>query len=131
MTVGIGLEDLARVLNMSPLTGAWFEQTESVVGFAPQKPSAMRPVILRHWAPTGAIAVVFARTTKTYRIEVFNPAHDHRDDRPKCWLREDGNIIVSRPLPIAKDDLDEAHRMCFEDDQATIDAVKAARWQTK
>lgn len=128
--MGIGLEDLARMLNMSPPTGAWFEQTESVVGFAPQKPGAMRPVILRHWAPTGAIAVVFARTTKDYSVEVVNAAHDHNGDWPKCWLHEDGNIIVSRPLPIAKEDLDEAHRLCFEDDQATIDAVKAARWQT-
>lgn len=129
--MGIGLADLARVLNMGPPMGAWFEQTEAVVGFAPQKPGAMRPVIMRHWAPNGVVAVVFARTTKDYNLEVPNPAHDHRSEWPKCWLRAPGNIIVSRPLPIAKDDLDEAHRLCLEDDEATIDEVKAARWQTK
>ncbi len=131
MTVGIGLADLARVLNMGPPIGAWFAQTEEVVGFAPQKRGAMRPVILRHWDATGAIAFVFARTTKDYRVEVSNPGHNHRDGWPKCWLKDDGNVIVSRPLPIAKDDLDEEHRLCFDDDQATIDAVKRARWQTK
>ena len=127
--MGNGFADLARMLNMSAPMGAWFEQTEAVVGFAPQKPSEMRPIILRHWAPTGAIAVVFARTTKNYSVEVTNPAHDHRSEWPRCRLSEAGNIVVSRPLPVAKDDLDEAHRLCFEDDQATIDAVKAAQWR--
>ena len=49
---------------MGPPDGeAWFEQTESIVGFAPQKPSAKRPIILRHWPSSGAIAYVFARTS--------------------------------------------------------------------
>lgn len=130
--MGFDLSDLAGLLNMGPPVGeAWFQQTEAVVGFAPQKPNDKRPVIVRHWPSSGAIAYVFARTSKDYSVEVPNPAHDHRHDWPKCWLGEDGNIVVSRPLPVPKDALDEAHRMCSEGDQNTIDAVKKARWQTK
>lgn len=129
--MGIGLSDLAGLLNMGPPVGeAWFEQTESVVGFAPQKPNANRPIILRHWPNSGAIAYVFARTSSLDRVEVPNPGHDHRSEWPRCWLRDDGNIVVSRPLPVPKDALDEAHRLCSEDHQSTIDAVKKARWQT-
>lgn len=129
--MGIGLADLAGLLNMGPPMYAWFQQTEAIVGFAPQKPNAMRPIILRHWAPSGPLAYVFARTSSLERAEVRNPAHDHREEWPKCWLRDDGNIVVSRPLPVLKDALDPTHRLCSEDDQTTIDAVKAARWQTK
>ncbi|GAB3602518.1 hypothetical protein GCM10027411_07380 [Microbacterium aureliae] len=130
--MGIGLADLAALLNMGPPEGeAWFEQAEKIVGFAPQKPNDKRPVILRHWPGSGAIAYVFARTSKNYRVEVPNPAHSHRHDWPRCWLSEDGNIVVSRPLPVPKDALDESHRLCNEDDQSTVDAVKTARWQTK
>lgn len=129
--MGIGLADLAVMLNMGPPMCAWFQQTEAIVGFAPQKPRAMRPIILRHWAPSGPLAYVFARTSSLDRVEVHNPGHDHHEEWPKCWLREDGNIVVSRPLPVTKDALGEAYRLCSEDDQATIDAVRAARWQTK
>lgn len=128
-----GFEALAGLRNiMGPPDGeAWFVQTEAVVGFARGKDSATRPIILRHWPDAGPIAYVFARTTKSYSVEVPNPVHDHRDEWPKCRLNEDGNIIVSRPLPVPKDALDEDHRVCNEGDQATIDAVKQARWQTK
>lgn len=130
--MGFDLSNLAQMLNMGPPIGeAWFEQTESVVGFAPQKPNAMRPVVLRHWPDTGPVAYVFARSSKRDRVEVHSPGHDHRTEWPKCWLREDGNIVISRPLPVPKDALDEVHRLCSEDDQGTIDAVKKARWQTK
>jgi hypothetical protein len=132
MWVGFDLSDLAGLLNMGPPVGeAWFEQTESIVGFAPQKPTAKRPIILRHWPDSGAIAYVFARTSSLDRVEVNNPGHDHRQEWPKCWLRDRGSIVVSRPLPVPKDALDEAHRLCSEHDQRTIDAVKRARWQTK
>ena len=130
--MGFELSDLARLLNMGPPAGeAWFEQTESVVGFAPQKPNANRPVILRHWPSSGAIAHVFARTSSLDRVEVLNPGHDHRGDWPRCWLRDDGSIVVSRPLPVPKDALDEAHRLCSDDDPRTIEAVSRARWQKK
>ncbi|RNM13007.1 hypothetical protein [Nocardioides pocheonensis] len=130
--MGFDLSDLAGLLNMGPPAGeAWFEQTESIVGFAPQKPTAKRPIILRHWPDSGAIAYVFARTSNLDRVEVNNPGHDHRQEWPKCWLRDVGSIVVSRPLPVPKDALDEPHRLCSESDQLTIDAVKRARWQTK
>lgn len=129
--MGFGLKDLAGLLNMGPPIGAWFQQTEAVVGFARGKDSANRPIIVRHWPDSGPIAHVFARTSNLDRTEVRNPAHRHQAEWPKCWLREDGNIVVSRPLPVPKDALDEAHRLCSEDDQRTIDAVKKARWQTK
>ncbi|WP_394553704.1 hypothetical protein ACDF64_04725 [Agromyces sp. MMS24-JH15] len=130
--MGYGLEDLAGLLNMHPpIAEAWFEQTEAVVGFAPQKPSSMRPIILRHWAPSGPLAFVFARTSNLDRLEVRNPRHDHVSVWGKCRLHEEGNIIVSRPLPVPRDALDENHRMCSEEDQDTIDAVKSAPWKTK
>ena len=28
------------------------------------------------------------------RVEVLNPGHDHRDEWPKCWLRDDGSIVI-------------------------------------
>lgn len=130
--MGINLSDLAALLNMGPPgCESWFQQTEAVVGFAPQKPRANRAVILRQWPSAGPIAYVFARTSNLDGVELRNPGHQHRSTWPKCWLRDDGNIVLSRPLSVAKDALDEAHRLCSEDDQATIDAVKAARWQTK
>ncbi|GAB3393317.1 hypothetical protein GCM10027568_22180 [Humibacter soli] len=129
--MGIGLADLAGLLNMGPFMYAWYQQTEAVVGFAPQKPHAMRPIIVRHSPPSGPLAYVFARTSSLDRVEVRNPGHDHHEEWPRCWLRDEGNIVVSRPLPVATDALDESHRLCSEDDQATIDSVKAARWQTK
>lgn len=129
--MGFGLEDLAGLLNMGPPIGAWFAQTEAVVGFACGKDSANRPVIVRHWPSSGATAYVFARTSNLDRMEVWNRGHSHRNEWPKCWLRDEGNIVISRPLPVPKDALDEDHRLCSEDDLATIDAVKAARWQTK
>lgn len=132
LSVGFDLSDLAGLLNMGPPVGeAWFAQTESIVGFAPQKPSAKRPIVLRHWPSTGAIAYVFARTSSLDRVEVPNPGHDHRDEWPKCWLRDDGSIVVSRPLAVPKDALDETHRLCSDDDGSTIAAVMKARWQTK
>ena len=127
--MGNGLADLARLLNMGPPIGAWFQQTEAVVGFARGKDSANRPIIVRHWPSSGPIAYVFARTSNLDQIDVQNPGHDHREEWPRCWLQNDGNIVVSQPLPISKDALDEAHRLCLDDDPATIDAVKAARWQ--
>jgi hypothetical protein len=130
--VGFDLSDLGRLLNMGPPVGeAWFQLTESVVGFAPQKPTANRAIIVRHWPSSGAIAYVFARTSNLDRVEVFNPGHDHRATWPKCWLRDDGSIVVSRPLPVPKDALDESHRLCSDDDGSTIDAVMKTRWQTK
>lgn len=127
--VTYGLSDLAALLNMGPPEGAWFAQTEAVVRFAPGKDSALRPIILRHWPDHGPIAYVFARTTKFYEVEVRNPGHDHRDQWPKCWIGEEGNIVVSRPLPVPKEALDEKHRLCSEDDAATIEAVEGAPWQ--
>lgn len=132
LLVGLDLSGLAGLLNMGPPVGdSWFAQTESIVGFAPQKASANRPIILRHWPSSGAIAYVFARTSRLDRVEVLNPGHDHRDEWPKCWLRDDGSIVVSRPLPVPKDALDETHRLCSDDDSSTIEAVMKARWQTK
>ncbi len=126
--MGMGLSDLAGLLNMGPPEGeSWFEQTEEVVGFAPQKPSAQRPIILRRWQK-GPTAVVFPRTSHVESDGVANPGHSHRAAWPKCWLRDDGRIVLSRPVVLAKDALDEAHRLCSEDDQATIAAVLAARW---
>ena len=130
--MGLDLSGLAGLLNMGPPEGeSWFAQTESIVGFAPQKASANRPIILRHRPSSGAIAYVFARTSSLDRVEVLNPGHDHRDEWPKCWLRDDGSIVVSRPLPVPKDALDETHRLCSDDDDSTIEAVMKARWQTK
>jgi len=126
----MGLEQLAALLGEIgyPEGETWFHQTEAVVGFAPQKPDAMRAIILRRWQK-GPTAVVFPRSTSELaKHELPNQAHTHQAAWPKCWLRDNGRIVLSRAVVLAKDALDEAHRLCTEDDPATIAAVKAARW---
>lgn len=125
----MGFEALAGLLGVMgyPECETWFQQTEEVVGFAPQKPSAKRPIILRRWQ-NGPTAVVFPRTSRLADSELRNPGHSHKSTWPKCWLHDEGSIVLSHPVVLNKDHLDEHHRLCAEEDLTTIDAVRAARW---
>lgn len=115
------LDDLRAALGFGPTEGeAWFDLSEEIAKFAPQK-TTNRAVILYKWG-TGPIATLFARTGSRPQ-PLVNPAHTHQVEFPECWLRKQGWIVTARPLPIDKAHLTDDTRMCTEDDAATIAAL--------
>jgi hypothetical protein len=121
------LNALRSMLGFGPTEGeAWFHLPEKIVQFAPQKPDAYRAIILRTWG-AGATAVVFPRSTADQKLlEHSNPGHTHQADFPECWLHDTAWVVLSRPIPVAKDLLGDESRLCSEEHPPTVSAVLAA-----
>lgn len=126
----MGLDQLASLLGVVgyPEGETWFFLNDATLNWSTKSASSGHPVILRRWSK-GPIAVVFPRNTspKAGATTIPSPAHTHKINNPKCRLNVDAHITVLG-LSVAKDELDEASRLCSEEDPTTIAAVKAARW---
>jgi len=121
----LALDGLRARLGLGPPEGeAWFHLPDKDLPFAPHK-NKHRAIVLRLWPESGPLAVVYARTTQKHKSEPLNPAHGHRAEWPGCWLDREGWVVTRLPMPVSKDKLCDANRLCSEDDQDTVKAVMA------
>lgn len=113
---------------------AWYLLPNTVTKFSTGGGS--HPAILKKWVagPASPNSVVFCRTTSTSmsaaksQRDFPHRRHNHAVEYPKCGINDDGRIVAAVPCSVPRQDLERLDRRCIEDDQATIDAVKAARW---
>lgn len=113
---------------------AWYLLPNSVTKFGTSGGS--HPAILGKWVagPASPHAVVFCRTTSTRmsdaksQKDIHHQAHRHAIEYPRCCINDDGRIVLGVRCSVPREELERLDRRCIEEDQATIDAVKGARW---
>ena len=133
----MGLEGFQNLfgVGMELLEGsAWYQLPNTVTKFSTG--SGSHPAILRKWVAGSASpnSVVFCRTTSKSmsaaksQSDFPHQRHDHVIEFPKCTIDDDGRIVMAVPCSVPRQELEQLDRRCIEEDQATIDAVKAAQW---
>lgn len=125
----MGLDQLASLLGVIgyPEGETWFQLPDKVLDWSTRSETAYHAVILRRWQ-NGPTAVVFPRNTVLGSAATFpNPAHKHQAKFPSCWLTKDAHVTILG-LTVPKDVLNEHSHLCTEEDAATVDVVKAAKW---